>query len=1056
MQISADFIRKIESANEEDLKRLLLDDGFQDELETYFGVETYREMRQLVEAEQIAVGARRAPEDLRQRGLLDFLKPKRDGHIILLPGIMGSKLRDATPDGRGLIWIDPLGLLKGEFQYLRLRPGNDEDMSGVKIEPSGALWMVYLRLHLRLKQHFHVTMFDFDWRKPIEREADRLYQTFEQLYQESQKPVALVAHSMGGLVSRMMLQLHWNDGVKERLRRLVMLGTPNYGSFAAPQALSGDERLLGLLATVDIESGFGDMLQYVNTFTGLYQMMPTPEGRNPHFDGELLYNPTFWKHGLPLDQDRLKRAKQFQRTLGRFHQQLNKADREKFTIIAGDDFDTTVAITRQNDGSFDYRATNEGDGTVPHVYSHLEGVKTYYAHERHGALPRNGRVIQAVVDLIKQDTTQQLTQEPVSRARRGGRGEPELRAWTPPSRGDLKVRRELIQDAIQSDMLSHSVLQEFMPPAFLGIEPVELGASPAAIESPRELRPFVTSKAVAAAPKMRKQIRLTLALGSITEADVSALVVGQYPGVPPEGAVVALDGAVNGTISALYTQGSIHGEVGTLFFVPVLRSKLYASCIVLAGLGPVGRLTEEGLIQIGTQIIQGLDSVRIYDFATVLLGSGEGNLSVRQALTALLTGFYRGLEAYDPEGYFREVTLVEIDPARRLEIAQVLEKELMPLAAKQGVQIDFQQTSLEKPAARAALARELNVIVRSSNDALSYAVIGQAMTPELRFRIDQTMVNRILGRIEEAATGNQPVNENDFENLCLLLYQELFPREVQEAIRAESIERQFILNLDQRSARYPWELTTISVGTPDGFLGTRFSLSRRLSVAGQGSIMRWLAGKQLPKRLRMLIIADADGSLPGARREGEELHEQLNGAYDIKLRSGPDDCDALTILGEIERGEYDLVHYAGHAFFEDRAPEESGWIFKDGVLTARQWQNRQNLPALIFSNACESGIVERPQRAGEARAAADGRDFGLAESLLLAGLPNYIGTFWVIPDHESVFFAQAFYRTLASGVPIGDALRAARKATIQEFGIGNLAWSSYMLYGQPGLSLVSS
>jgi len=103
MQISREFARKIESSNEEDLKRLLLDDKSQSELETYFGAETYREMRQLVEAEQ--------PADVRERGLLDFLKPKRDGHVILLPGIMGSKLGDTTPGGKGLIWIDPVGPL---------------------------------------------------------------------------------------------------------------------------------------------------------------------------------------------------------------------------------------------------------------------------------------------------------------------------------------------------------------------------------------------------------------------------------------------------------------------------------------------------------------------------------------------------------------------------------------------------------------------------------------------------------------------------------------------------------------------------------------------------------------------------------------------------------------------------------------------------------------------------------------------------------------------------------------------------------------------------------
>jgi len=45
----------------------------------------------------------------------------------------------------------------------------------------------------------------------------------------------------------------------------------------------------------------------------------------------------------------------------------------------------------------------------------------------------------------------------------------------------------------------------------------------------------------------------------------------------------------------------------------------------------------------------------------------------------------------------------------------------------------------------------------------------------------------------------------------------------------------------------------------------------------------------------------------------------------------------------------------------------------------------------------------------------EGQAFGIGSAFLLAGVPNYIGTFWVVHDEESVLFARTFYQSLAAG-----------------------------------------
>src|SRR5690606_31507096 len=123
----------------------------------------------------------------------------------------------------------------------------------------------------------------FDWRRSI---AELGAELAARLASEGGARVSLVAHSMGGLVAR------WAIGVGgAKCRRLIMLGTPNGGSYAPVMALRAAYPVVRKVAALDLKRSAEQLASQVfNTFAGLTQMFPAPE-----LLGSLdVYDPAAW------------------------------------------------------------------------------------------------------------------------------------------------------------------------------------------------------------------------------------------------------------------------------------------------------------------------------------------------------------------------------------------------------------------------------------------------------------------------------------------------------------------------------------------------------------------------------------------------------------------------------------------------------------------------------------------------------------------------------------------------------------------------------------------
>lgn len=336
------------------------------ELGAYFGPTEHRALTQL---------ARRAHRTPLTQGAL---------RVLLVPGIMGSQLglRRPAPLPNDILWLDPIDIQQGRLALLRIG-------AGAPIVSLGPVLYSHLRLKLALRARgFAAEFHDYDWRLSVAELGRALAQRLAHSGR-----IALVAHSMGGLVARAALAQPGTSNVE----RVILLGTPNRGSFAAVQALRGTYAVVRKLARLAAQPSAETLASEVfSSFPSLHDLLPTGAWRG---SGDLL-DAAAWPHGGPQPRaELLERA----RTT---HALLAPAD-SRFAVIVGVGQETvTAAATRRNE--FVYTLTRHGDGTVPAASAILPGASCAYARVAHSDLTRDPAVAAAVVDFLTRGRTARL------------------------------------------------------------------------------------------------------------------------------------------------------------------------------------------------------------------------------------------------------------------------------------------------------------------------------------------------------------------------------------------------------------------------------------------------------------------------------------------------------------------------------------------------------------------------------------------------------------------------------------------------------------------------
>lgn len=999
------------------------------------------------------------------------------GNMILLHGIMGSNLIVKKKGDEDLVWVNLLRIAGGRMEDLRRNETGDQEASkDVTVLKGDPLKQFYAKTVLRLRGRWNLKTFSYDWRKDINLSSKELESFIEKEFPN--EPVHLVAHSMGGLVCRNMIRL--NPKIWERLfhadrpeqgGRLIMLGTPNYGAFTWVQVLTGEESMLKWIAALDFSHNTTELSEIVGTFPGGYQMLPAPSKLSPLMVN--LYQQDSWGN-LPAIGDQLRQGYNFQETLDL----ANVIDPDRMRYIAGYNQATICGMKIVGPGDFNYLTTLDGDGRVPHTLGLLPGVPTYYADEAHGNLPKNDKVIDAVDELLATGGTTALPAKPI-------------RARLVPTE-ELRYQRLAQERDIFRQLKSIGVRHKegtAEPNELRFAERVILDAAMGAKPSrlAQKAKETETLKQETKDTHLHIELHIQTKLADVTEIETPVMVVGHYRGIPPIRAVGALDKAMHGWITKAGENGMIAGELGETYFIPVPDwAKIKANTLMLAGMGEEGKFTSNDLQYLLTNVTLAVLHLKHNRVASVLIGSGEGNLDPHSALHAMFSGITEAIRQTQRTDTAQVAsskftwTLVDYDPnklrsvhARLGEIKKdgslpntTLHLNLAPLPKQGNKKNQPGFSRMPMAGQESAFATRLTIerdrvhenLFRFSS--LSNTAVVPVREKALQtFIVDETSVKlrNSMGRQEQETHGK-------------LLYTYLLPEDFHSTIRDTE---ELSLILDRSTASIPWEMACFKGTSGTEWWGTDLQLSRQFKT-----LLSSASGMSTKpnRKLRVLVIADPakeeDLHLPGARQEGRQVARAIRDAavtlnksipqgsrglpfeIDVVECIGPDQCDLIEILALLLTEEFDIVHFAGHGTFDQDHPSKSGWVFgHDRLLTPSEIFQARKLPPLVFANACFSGQI-REGHAGEALSSLETnkRLAGMAEAFFERGIQSFIGTGWPVGDEQAATFATTFYTELLRNQhSIGKALAAARNSILHD----GSTWGAYQHYGKGSTTILA-
>ena len=936
--------------------------------------------------------------------------------VYILPGIMGTHLAE----GDRRIWLNLLELAQGRLRDLQI--------SNRTIRPLSLVAMAYVNLIGYLSATHEVIPFPYDWRLSMLDEAERFAKVIATKLEETQQtrqPIRIVAHSMGGLVARAMINLRpdiWKEICEREGSRLLMLGTPNRGSHKITRLILGQEKTLRMLAMLDTRNSLAELMEVISSFPGVLQMLPVDDQHWDFLDANLwnklhsLGRPAWIK---PLQRD-LDEAKKFQAIL---NSRAIGAD-DPIIYIAGFAPDTPVGLKLTDYGRIQFQATNEGDGTVTWrsgILPELE-KRTWYMNAPHGDMTNDQESFAAIYDLLQEGQTERFSKE-----------RPQV------ARGMLETY-DLPEEPVE------------IYPSQVELEQSALGTAP-------------TPQAAAVEP-----VKVSVAHGNLSFCSYP-VAVGHFEGEGLYSAEKSLDYHLNGWLSLRLELGLYPGQEGS---VEVLLNKGAAKPggAVIVGLGKVGELSPQKLSQVfATSMreygIKALENGMIgtdggIAISTVLIGAGGSGLSIKSSIDAILTGvtlanrsFAKATNVHITEVQFIEVYMDKAILAVKALRAYTASQEYLVTRRLKRLRGGWQRIAYDE-----VLERWNRIYVRGdTNNSLTFSIpTDRARSEEARSGVQRRNFDRLIAQAVR--------NPHWDQNLATTMFELMMPNRLKESFRDLN---NIILALDQEAASYPWELLYDRRTPIDSPLVVQVGLIRQFSTASfQERVNDY-------KNNNILVIGNPANppplfaNLPGAELEANTVIDQFEA---FNSTGGPTfnveqviRADSTTIMNSLFSKDYRVVHLAGHGVFnhpfkihEDDDPERiTGMVLGEDVfLTANEIKNKMNIPELVFINCCHLGkLGDSNKRAQTPRFAFNEFAASLSKELIEMGVKAVVAAGWAVDDMAAATFAQTFYSRLLDGYQFGDAVKEARRETYRKHRDTN-TWAAYQCYGNPAYQLINS
>lgn len=584
---------------------------------------------------------------------------------------------------------------------------------------------------------------------------------------------------------------------------------------------------------------------------------------------------------------------------------------------------------------------------------------------------------------------------------------------------------------------------------------------------PRHPFPF-PRKTIAQGDEITLEIELSL--GDITETPSRVILLGQLQGMDPTAACVDLDLAMGGALLKLIQLRRAVHSAGELDIIPTGRHPVMAEMIAFLGLGQGNLFNEEVLASATHSALRGLLASHIDEFSTVLMGGRllDGKtIGIEIILRYMLRGFTLALRDDPNRDRFRRIVIVEKNRKRLLKINLALHKlvaekeftgarvtlsaSILPTRARE-------KTALLREIRREKTKRETSQLMlmmkpydpisdHSELEVILYTGMASAAVVKKKNHFANTKITQLytVARVADVQ------GVTTFKQLAQVseIVQSLLPKELLTPLK-ELAKPRIELVHDKESSHLPWEALALPDGRYPALLG---GFSRRF--ASERAAIIW-PPKQAD-RLRILMVIDPSGDLSGARKEGQLLRDTLADHPRIKITylqgHQANAADFKAILAE---KSFDILHYAGHSCFNRENAKFSGLILHDEVyFTGADVLSLSKFPPVIIFNSCEAAQIYRRDPVvtltGKDGEKIRNRDLAhgalsIAEAFLIAGIQQYVGTFWRVTDEAATLFGKTLYQELADGETIGNAVTAARKILKKN---QQPDWANYIHYGNP-------
>ncbi|MBL3599258.1 MAG: CHAT domain-containing protein [gamma proteobacterium endosymbiont of Lamellibrachia anaximandri] len=938
--------------------------------------------------------------------------------VFLLPGLTGSHL--AVDNNR--IWVDPFDLLRGKFTKLKYEAS---DVSAQQV-----VGLAYGDLIDFLAATHEVIPFPYDWRRSVMESGLLLAAAVDERLRNTDQPVHIVAHSMGGIVFRAMIaqdpQL-W-DRLRERTgSRVLMLGTPNRGSYSIPRIFSRQDSTVKMLALADLRHNQDQLLAVLSEFRGMLELLPVDDqGKIP---ADILWD----QFGKALGGDWKRPGKTNLRSAQRTWDKLGskKLDPERVFYIAGRADETPVAVevdeNQKGKTKIRFFSTSQGDGQVPWNTGIPAGIKHWFVDASHGDIPDHEPAFTGMLEILETGNTQLLSTRPQT------------------ARG-IEAQREMLPDQI--DVYPD---EDALTAAFLG-----------------------RSTATAPRKPVQRPMQVSLVHGNLRFA-TSPVAVGHYQGDSIVSAEAAVDACLENRLKKRLLLNLYPGPLQTNEVLLRNHQDELPGAIII-GLGEVGTLTSSGLTDTFREAVlryvltvqeEGSAKQEEIGLSALLIGTGAGGMSTEDAITAMLRAVLQANQLLAGPANNIERTIQSV---RFIELYEDVAVGALHALHQIVKGAEFRNRITARPDIISSDGRLRRVYydedpawwqrlrIESTEDGgLKYtSLAGRA---RLEMSIQPLQKQSVEPYLQEL-TGNIWSNSRAGRTLFELLV----PREFKTHVRDN---QDMVLVVDKGSARYPWELLEYAGFDGDEPLASKVGMVRQLASfeSDVGSVCN---------NHRALVVGDPrlDGSefvaLPAAQKEARAV-ERLLSKSGFEVKPALIGADGTEILTELMTDDYEILHLAGHGVVDYPLPEDdsicksqqgkekpkliTGMVIgKDHYLTPTEIRQMPSTPAFVFINCCHLGSTDTSGRQGNQafhRLAAN-----LATQLIGQGVKAVIAAGWAVNDDAAQTFAETFYKDFLKGCSFGDAVKQARMETYHKHDRFN-TWGAYQCYGDPGYCLTT-